>query len=933
MNVRKTNRGEAVIGHKKVQQEGVEINEALSFRCGSAGLAPTPILYLAYFLLLLTALFSLLSQALSAQPPFSASLEAPIKKVKALRLEEPIQVDGRLTEKTWQNEPARGFTQSDPQDGAPATEETEVWVAYDEKAIYFAAFCFDSNPEGISLLLGRRDSRVDSDWFMVAIDPNLDRQTGYLFGVNPAGAIQDAVLYNDVDRDFTWDAVWEAKTAINNQGWTVEIKVPFNQIRFSHQEKYIWGINFRRVIKRKNETASFSWVPKTEQGFVSRFAHLEGLADISPGRHIEVLPYSVGQSQFRPAEEGNPFETGSKYRANLGLDLKVGLTSNLTLDLTFNPDFGQVEVDPAVINLTAYETYFQEKRPFFIEGASIFNGFGRGGVHIDANINWPNPQFFYSRRIGRAPQGSPNHDGYADIPDRSTILGAFKMSGKANGWNIGFINALTAREWATVDSAGIRFRDEVEPLTYYGVFRSLKDIAQGQRGLGFIATAVVRDLNNENLSRDLNKQAFSLAADGWSFLDQKRRWVIGGWLGGTLVEGTEADILRLQRSSLHYFQRPDASHVQLDAQATSLTGWGGRFNLAKQAGNFLFSASLGALSPGFDPNDAGFQSAGSDVINFHLIPGYMWTKPNRIFQQLLIAAGFFRNYNFGGVKTGDGLLSLCQAVLRNFWEFNLQASFFPEVLSQTLTRGGPLASIPGGYNLSFNLESDSRRPLVLSLESYCTRIPQDGYEWLAEFSWRWKPRPNFSLSFGPILGQEVTNIQWVKKVSDSLMVSTYGQRYIFAHLDRKTLAAEIRFDITFSPRLTLQAYLQPFIAVGKYSSFRELSRPRSYEYHIFGQKDSTIEFKEGTYVVDPDGVGPASPFSFSNPDFNFKSLRGTVVFRWEYLPGSLLYFVWTQNRYDTSHPGDLFLRRDLGDLLTAPGDNIFLLKISYRWAL
>ncbi len=876
---------------------------------------------------------ALSSPGLSSLPISKSSTEFKEKAVKPVRIEEPIIIDGQLNERAWQGEPAKGFIQSDPQDGAPASEKSEIWVAYDERAIYFAAFCYDSNPKGISRLLGRRDTKLDSDWFFVYIDPYFDRQSGYFFGVNPTGSIQDGILYNDVNSDSTWDGVWEVKVSSNEEGWCAEIKIPFNQIRFPKKGSYVWGVNFRRIIKRKNEIVTFSWAPKNVNAFVSRFARLEGLAGISPGRHIELFPYAVGQSQFQPAEPGNPFETGSKYKGNGGLDFKIGLKSNLTLDVTLNPDFGQVEVDPAVINLSAYETYYQEKRPFFIEGASIFNNFGRGGIYIDANINWPNPRFFYSRRIGRAPQGSPFHDGYASVPDRTTILGAFKLTGKTNGWNVGFINAFTAREYADVDSSGERFRDEVEPFSYYGIFRSLWDISQGQRGFGLMATAVIRDLNDENLSSILNRRAFSLAADGWSFLDEKRHWVVGGWLGGTKVEGDPADILRLQRSSMHYFQRPDATHVHLNPQATSLSGWGGRFNLVKQSGNFLCFISAGALSPGFNPNDVGYQSSGSDVINIMAIPGYMWTKPNQIFQQFLIGGGWFRNYNFGGEKTGDGFFSLIQGVFRNFWQFNLQMALFPSFLSHTLTRGGPMALIPWGYNLSLFLESNSRLPLVFYLESYISHLPKDGLDWMVQPGLRWKPRSNLSLSFGPMLYRESTNIQWVTRVSDPFMASTYGKRYVFAHLDRKTLAAEIRLDLTFSPRLTLQAYLQPFLAVGDYSAFRELARPRSYEYNIFGQNSSTIKFENEKYIVDPDGQGPAQPFSFSNPDFNFKSLRGTVVLRWEYLPGSLLYFVWTQNRYDTSHPGELRLGRDLGDLITAPGDNIFLIKISYRWSL
>ncbi len=854
------------------------------------------------------------------------------KAVEARRAETPILLDGRLDEEVWQAEARDTFTQNDPQDGAPATERTRVWVAYDDKALYVAAYCHDTEPGKIKSLLGRRDAQIDSDWFMFAIDPYLDRRTGYLFGVNPAGSVIDMALSNDVSEDDSWDGVWEAKTAMNGDGWTAEMRVPFNQIRFPKKDEYVWGVQFRRVIKRKNEVVSYSWVPKSEPAFVSRFARLEGIQGISPGRHVEVLPYVVGQTQFRPAEEGNPFETGHRALGNAGFDLKVGLRSNLTLDLSVNPDFGQVEVDPAVINLSAYETFYQEKRPFFIEGASIFNGFGRGGVYLNANINWPQPRFFYSRRIGRSPQGYVTQDGFVSTPDRSTILGAAKVTGKLGSWNVGLISALTAREFATIDQLGMRMQEEVEPFSYYGVFRAQRDIQEGRRGYGIIATGVARDLNgSETLSGILNRNALTLAADGWAFLDQKRTWVVGGWFGGTRVEGSTADILRLQTSSMHYFQRPDATHVEVDPAATSLTGWGGQVNLARQSGNTLVLATLGVLSPGFNPNDAGFQRGRSDLVQMTFLPGYQWTKPGKVFIYALAAAGVFRSYDFGGNKTWDGGLALFQAQLKNFWSLNTMVAVNPETVSTTLTRGGPAALMPWGYQFELGVETDSRRPIVFEAAGYVYRRPATGTEWSGQFMLRWKARSNLSLSIGPIVGHETNAIQWVTRVRDEAMSSTYGTRYVFGRLEQHIVASEIRVNWTFTPRLTLQAYLQPFIAVGKYDRFRELARPKSFDYTIYGEKGSTIGYADERYQVDPDGEGPAKAFSFGNPDFNVKSLRGTVVWRWEYLPGSLLYVVWTQNRADYAHPGDFQLRRDLGDLLTAPGDNIFLLKVSYRW--
>jgi hypothetical protein len=618
----------------------------------------------------------------------------------------------------------------------------------------------------------------------------------------------------------------------------------------------------------------------------------------------------------------------------MGFDAKVGLMSNLTLDATINPDFGQVEVDPAVVNLSAYETYFEEKRPFFIEGASIFDGFGRGGVYLNANINWPQPTFFYSRRIGRAPQGSATGPGdFFFTPDRTTILGAAKLTGKVDGWNVGFINALTSREYAQIDAAGLRLHEEVEPFSYYGVLRAQKDIDEGRHGIGFMATGVSRDLRTDALSSILNKNAFSLALDGWSFLDKNRTYVVGGWFGGTRLEGTMEGILAVQESSLHYYQRPDAPQVKLNPLATSLGGWGGRLNIAKQKGNSLFLVSVGALSPGFDPNDVGFQHSGSDVINVSILPGYQWTKPGKVFQQLLIAAGVFRNYDFGGNKTSDGLILFSEGVFRNFWHYNFDALVSPKTLSNRLTRGGPLALLPWDWTVEGSLETDGRRPIVLEGEGMVSRRPQNGTEWQAQLNVRWKPRSNLSLSIGPQYSGETTRIQYVTSVVDPLMTSTYGSRYVFGSLNQKVIAAEFRLNWTFTPRLTLQAYLQPFLGVGKYKEFKELARPKTYDYNIYGQDGSTIAFADDEYVVEPDGAGPAAPFTFGNPDFNVKSLRGTVVLRWEYLPGSLLYFVWTQNRADYGHPGDFQFRRDLGDLLTAPGDNIFLVKVSFRWNL
>lgn len=852
--------------------------------------------------------------------------------VKALKTEELIKIDGILEEETWQITGITDFVQTDPIDGAEPSEKTCVWIAYDETFLYVAAYLYDSKPDSIESRLGRRDDFVDSDWFIFAVDPYFDRRTGYEFAVNPSGSIVDWTLYNDVNRNNTWNGVWDWGVHINEDGWSVEMKIPFDQLRFPKKEEYIWGVNFRRVILRKNEKLTYTWIPKEESAYVSRFAELKGIKGIDPGMNIEILPYAVSRAWFSPAQKGNPFETGKEFLGDAGFNLKIGLKSNLTLDAAVNPDFGQVEVDPAVMNLSAYETYYREKRPFFIEGANIFNAFGRGGVHLDANINWPSPSLFYSRRIGKSPQGPVTRSGYVDYPEVSKILGAFKLTGKVfNGWDIGFINALTSREYAKIDSRGIRYHEEVEPLSYYGALRVQKDFNEGAQGFGLMATSVNRDLGNPNLESILNSNAFSLAVDGWSYLDKKRTWVVSAWFGGTRVEGSPSAIYRLQRSPLHYFQRPDASHVKLDKNATHMGGWGGRFSLAKQRGNFALSFAVGALSPGFEPNDIGFQSSASDVINTHLLAGYLQPHPGKVFRNWVFFGGPFVNFDFGGNKTWEGILLALEGQFLNYWGFNTMLAFRPEVYNHSLTRGGPLTLIPSGYEINTSVSTDSRKPIVFSLNNNFSNIPKEGFNLSTSMSIKWKPLSNLSLSAGPGIFLRESDIMWVTRVDDPLMTETYGARYVFGRIKQDTLFTEMRMNWTLTPKLTIQLYLQPFMAVGKYDDFKELAKPRSYQYNLYGEGESLIEYRDGFYHVDPDGPGPASEFSFYNPNFNLKSLRGTMVFRWEYHPGSILYFVWTQNRADYSNPGDFSFGRDLSDLFTAPGDNIFLVKFSYRW--
>ncbi len=896
---------------------------------------PKKIIFLIVFLLLIQFGFSKQSfEKQSFKKQKKVMKRKRQKTIIAVKTDEPIKIDGVLNEKVWQTKGYDEFVQSEPIDGGKPTEKTLVWVAYDKKNLYVAAKLYDSEPSKIIKQLLPRDDHMSSDWLVFDIDPYLDHRSGYSFVVNPSNSISDRVLYNDGDKDRTWNAVWQSATKTDKEGWTVEMKIPFSQLRFKKQKKFIWGINFRRKIKRKNEEVSFVWIPKGERGYVSHFAVLKGINNIDSGVHLEIIPYTVGIAKFSEGKEGNPFATGHEFGGNIGLDMKIGLRSNLTMDLTFNPDFGQVEVDPAVMNLTAYETYFREKRPFFIEGASIFE-FGRGGVNMDININFTTPQLFYSRRIGRPPKGHAKTKGYVKYPDRTTILGAAKITGKiGNNWNIGIINSITAKEYAEIDNNGVRSRQEIEPFSDYGVIRIQKEFNKGKQGLGFMATGAYRSFGDDenNLSSIMNKRSNTFGIDGWSFLDKNKNWVLSGWLAYSDITGSKERIYDIQRSPQHYFQRPDADYLTLDKNATTLKGFAGKFTLNKESGHLFVSAGMGFISPGFDSTDMGYQRAG-DVINGSATIGFVEYRPGKILRNWFVAASSAKNYDFGGNKTEDMYIGMLNLTLLNYWGGEIMVGHSPGAFDKETTRGGPMMHKTGGWMFLGSIHSDNRKKIVFHLHSKRSVSKEMGHSSFLGGFILWKPKTNLKIMMGPNYRYNYKTAQWITSKKDNHMQDTYNTRYIFSDIHQKTISAWFRINWTFTPRLSLSAYIQPFISVGDYDKIKELAKPKTYDFNIYGENGSTIDFNNNKYLIDPDGSGPAQPFSLYNPDFNYKSLRGTIVLKWEFSPGSSFYLVWTQNRRDYQKNGIFSFKNDFFDMLKAPGDNIFLAKITYRWGV
>ena len=877
-------------------------------------------------ILFLTALFCV--------PLFSASNDDPVGKdfvVTAVRTTSPIEIDGLLNEEVWHNgNSITRFTQRDPNEGRQASEKSEVRVAYDDQALYVSAKLYDSCPDSIEARLGRRDSYDSADLFGFFVDPYYDKRSGYYFGLSAGGTFLDGVLMNDDWDDESWDGVWDGRARVTDDGWIVEIRVPFSQLRFKEQSEYVWGINFRRDIPRRNEEDYLVYTPKNGSGFVSRFPKLVGLKDIHPANNIEILPYVRAKGEFTHPDKEDPFNDGSRYLPGMGVDLKYGISSNLTLNATVNPDFGQVEVDPAVVNLSDVETFFDEKRPFFVEGSSIFD-FGSGGATNQWGFNWSGPDFFYSRRLGRAPQGTsslPDYD-FINIPEGTEILGAAKITGKlGKDWNIGAIHGITAREYADLEKNGRKFTEEIEPLTHYSVLRVQREINEGYRGIGIISTGAIRDFKDKRLKNEVNSKALAFGLDGWTFLDKNRTWVITGWGGMSHIEGNKTRITDLQKESQHYFQRPDAKVTSLDTNATKLQGFAARLLVNKQKGNVIFNSAIGVIDPGFDVRDVGFMWR-TNVINAHIGGGYKWTKPGKISRYTELIGALFQTRDFDGNTTWQGIFGLFSTQFLNYYSFEMVTAYDPMTYNIYGTRGGPIMVNKPGFEIDLELQSDDRKPWVFELDFNSYVHSTGEYDRGTDFEIQWKALDNLSVSLNPGIEWTKDYSQWIDDFEDVTATKTYGKRYVFANLDYTEVSSSIRLNWTFTPKLSLQLYMQPLIASAKFTKYKYLDRPKSYAFNEFGEGSSTLQIEDETIFADADGDGPAPELEWEKRDFNEKSLRGNAVLRWEYLPGSTLYFVWTQTRSRSDQTGNFEFGRSVDRLLDTQADNIFMIKMTY----
>lgn len=861
--------------------------------------------------------------AAGQQDSIAFKLDSTKTYTTAMLLGEPPHIDGLGDDPAWEQVPWGGgdFRQRMPTAGAAPTVQTRFKILYDARNIYLLFQNVDPEPDKIVKRMSRRDG-FDGDWVEVNIDSYADKRSAFSFTASVSGVKGDEYVSNNGDNwDTSWDPIWYLKTSINAEGWMAEMRIPLSQLRFADKPEHVWGIQVQRRFFRNQENSLWQYIPPTANGWVHRFAELHGIHGIRPQKQLEIQPYLVARAETYQKEEGNPFKTGQESSLATGVDAKIGITSDITLDLTINPDFGQVEADPSQVNLTAFELFFREQRPFFIEGNNIL-------TFPLSNFN--NDNLFYSRRIGRSPQGSVNlaSGEFSKQASRTQIWGAAKITGKnKNGFSWGVLESVTAPEHATIDNHGESRSQMVEPMTNYFVARAQQDINKGNTIVGGIITATHRKIDDPNLNW-LHREAWSGGLDLVHNL-QQRKYAINAQIYGSYVKGSRTAILNTQLSSERYFQRPDNQYSEVDTTRESLMGTGGMLSFAKRSGKFTYEVGGSWLSPQLELNDIGFLRQ-TDLLR-------QWNYLQyRVVQPVGITRSQF--YNFSNVQRWDfdrKLLSRDYEIngyleFKNLWEAGMGIGWSEAYTSNADLRGGPSMKYPASLNHWFYVGTDSRKKLQVVINPWFqwgmqNYLNSQNYE----LSLTYRPTNALRISVSPGWYINQTQVQYVESTDAS-----GSPRYIMGDIDQTTFRVSLRMTYMVTPNLSIQYWGQPFGTAGQYGSFKRMTNTTADNYHdrYLLLQPNQLTLQGDQYLVDEDKNG-VNDYSFTKPDFNFGQFKSNMVVRWEYIPGSTLFLVWTQEMnggfYTPNDPNHSRYAFDFNQ----KAHNIFMLKYTYRFVL
>ena len=840
------------------------------------------------------------------------------------------EIDGHLDDDAWDVVEWEGdFVERRPDENTKPDHSTKFKIIYDQKFLYVGIRAYDSDPDKIEMRLSRRDG-FQGDWVGIFIDSYHDKRSAFGFITTAAGVKADFFSSeNGNNEDESWNPIWYTKTSTDEEGWTAEMKIPFSQLKFGKAKEQVWGIQVDRQYFRGAERYAWQRIKQDTPGFVSEFGLLEGLIDLVPQKQLEIQPYTVAKLETFEAETGNPFRDGSESQITGGLDAKIGITNDLTLDLTVNPDFGQVEADPSAIALDGFQIFFREQRPFFVENSNIFD---YRVSKSEAGNTFGFDNVFYSRRIGRSPQGFPGtEDGeFVDQPENTEILGAAKFSGKTkNGWSIGVLESVTAKKYAFIDNNGDRRKEVVEPLSNYFVGRLQKDFNDRNTFIGGIFTATNRD----RLTPELNFLHESAYTGGFDFKHQwqERDWYVGGNIIFSNVTGSTEAITNTQQSITHLFQRVGADHVSVDENRTSLTGTGGNLQLGKVGnGNWKFETGATWRSPELELNDIGFQRQADDIRHYTWI-GYQTLKPTKTFRQVGINYNHWSVWDFGGNQNSLQFNTNSWQNWDNNWFTNVGFNYFTNQHSNFALRGGPRLKQSSGFSFWNGYNTDRRKKVRFNLFHNGRKAFDNSFSsYNIDFGITYQPFNALSISANPEYGINMDKLQYIDNIDVNGETT-----YLNGTVDQRTFSMSFRLNYTINPNLTIQYWGQPFISRGRYSDFKEVVNPLAQVFNdrIATYDSSQISFADGVYSVDRNQDNTAD-FTFSNPDFSFVQFRSNLVVRWEYIPGSEIFLVWSQ---DLAQSGDAQnqLFTDLSENIfnDEKPQNIFLIKATYRFVL
>jgi hypothetical protein len=834
-------------------------------------------------------------------------------------------IDGKISEDAWDVVPwSSDFVEKEPNEGTAPTFQTKFKVMYDAKHLYIALRALDDHPELIQQRLSRRDGFA-GDRISVVIDSYHDKRTAFVFTTTAAGVKGEEIATgNGENFDESYNPIWYTKANVDDKGWTAEMKIPLSQLRFGNAKEQIWGFNVNRNLFRKNERSLWQRIPNAQAGIISEAGELHGLVDLKLQKQLEIQPFTVLQYDTYPKEGNNPYRDGSDFKVNAGLDAKIGITNDLTLDLTINPDFGQVEADPGTIALDGFQIFFKEQRPFFVENKNIFDfEFANGRDNL-----------FYSRRIGRNPHINPNlaPGEYADVPKNSTILGAAKFSGKTkNGWSIGVLESLTSNEFAEIRDTNGGTRDEiVEPLTNYLVTRAQKDFNERNSYIGGIFTATNRNLDG-NFS-ELHKAAYTGGID-FRHTWRNRDFFVDGNSIISHVKGSAKAIEKTQRSIARLFQRVDADHVNVAARRTSLTGTGGKINMGKQGGgNWRYNGGVVWRSPELELNDVGFLRQTDEVIQSAEIK-YLWQVPTKIYRDIRLNLEQFSSFDFQGNQNNVEYKLGARINWINNWTTNMGVGHNPISYENAYLRGGPRWRFADKDYMYVYLNSDSTKKLSFTV-GYVLRKTEEDVNNLSKYVFRmnYQPFDAFSMSL---------NTELVKSIDKTQYVATtdFGaeKRYILGKINNQNLSTTLRLNYSLNPNFSVQFYGQPFISRGRYSDFNFVENATASSFNdrvsLYNQDQISFDIDgNGTeaFFVDED-LNNTVDYSFTKPDFSFVQLQTNLVVRWEYIPGSELFFVWARGSNGSQDVNDSLTDSVRNQVFDVPANDTFLIKATYRF--